>query len=573
MVRGEDTGEDDSLQGDHAPGSSGAVVPDLQARILHSVESAILAVDPSGEILFANPHASTLFGLTADELLGARLGDLLADGVLHKHIGEVASNGGSAQGTFDVRRPDGTSLTVQTMTSPLYDEEGRAVGAVSVSFNAERERAAELLALERSRAAQINEFLADCSVAVASSIEYEDGLKRLAQRCVPYLADLCLIDVAEDNVVRRIVAAHHRPEQRPLIEELETRYPPDPGGAHPAIQALRTGKSAISAEMSDQFLRLTTQDDRHFHIVKELNFQSYICVPLMARGRILGALTLVSCTPARRYREDDLHLAQEVAWRISLLLDNARLFSQSSYVSKVLQASLMPSSLPEIPGIELAARYVAFGAGIDVGGDFYDVFSAGYGAWVLALGDVCGRGPEAAVITGLVRHTLRSAALKVRDPSQLMAMANEVLLRDGSGSDGGFTTLLCGSLRPRIGSARLSLANAGHPPPILVRANGAVYALKEGERMIGVFDDATWTTHSVKLHGGDVLVAYTDGITEARRGGECFGEERLVSVVHEVRGEPIETIADRVIGAVRRFAGDEPADDLALIALRVTDSV
>jgi len=152
-------------------------------------------------------------------------------------------------------------------------------------------------------------------------------------------------------------------------------------------------------------------------------------------------------------------------------------------------------------------------------------------------------------------------------------MANEVLLRDGSGSEGSFTTLLCGILRPRPGSARLSLANAGHPPPILVRANGSVDAAKYGEPMIGVFDDATWTTRSMELHAGDVLLAYTDGITEARRNGECFGEERLVSEVRAARGEPAEVIADRVIEAVRRFAGHEPADDLALIALRVAATV
>jgi serine phosphatase RsbU (regulator of sigma subunit) len=321
--------------------------------------------------------------------------------------------------------------------------------------------------------------------------------------------------------------------------------------------------------MSDDFLRATTRDRAHFDIVKQLNFTSYICVPLFTRGHILGALTLVSCDPARRFDEADLVVAQEVAWRASLLLDNARLLSQSSYVAQVLQASLMPPSLPTIPGIELAARYVAFGAGMEVGGDFYDIFSAGRGAWVFALGDVCGRGPEAAVVTGSIRHTLRSAALEVRQPGRLLAVANEVLLNDNNDTHL-FSTLLCGILRPQSAIMRLSLANAGHPPPILVRANGTVEIPRHGDTIIGVFEHLSWSTRSITLHPGDVLIAYTDGITEARRDGELFGEQRLAAVATEARHLPTEEIADRVIAAVRAFAGHEPSDDLALIALRFT---
>jgi serine phosphatase RsbU (regulator of sigma subunit) len=218
--------------------------------------------------------------------------------------------------------------------------------------------------------------------------------------------------------------------------------------------------------------------------------------------------------------------------------------------------------------VEAAARYVAFGAGMEVGGDFYDMFSAGRGAWVFALGDVCGRGPEAAVVTGSIRHTLRSAALDVRQPGRLLSVANEVLLHDGNDAQL-FSTLLCGILRPKSNSVRLALANAGHPPPIVVRADGSVEIPRNGDTIIGAFEDEEWTSLSLRLYPGDVLVAYTDGITEARRGGELFGEHRLIEVALAARGLPTEEIADRVIDAVRDFAGDEPNDDLALIALRV----
>jgi PAS domain S-box-containing protein len=543
----------------------------LQSRILDLVDTAIIAVDLHGRIMFANPYASTLYGWDQEELVGTtarQLSPLAIEAETEAEIVEAIAAGGSWEGTFEVTRKDGTSVTVHAIDSPLYDSHGELVGVVSAGMDGTREREARQLAGERARAAQVSQFLADCGTALATSTDYEEALGVLGRSCVPFLADLCLIDVLEAASVRRVVAVHHVPEQQDLVDELELRYPPDPDGSHPAVRALRTGSTDFSAHMSDEFLRATTRDDIHYGIVKQLNFQSYVCVPLVARSRILGALTLVSCDPDRRFSGADLDLAQEVAWRTSLVLDNARLLTESSHVAQVLQASLMPPSLPAIPGVELAARYVAFGAGMEVGGDFYDVFSAGRGAWVFALGDVCGRGPEAAVVTGSIRHTLRSAVLDIRQPGRLLSVANEVLLHDEN-TEHLFATLLCGILRPQAHGARIALANAGHPPPIVVRANGAVETPRHGDTIIGVFEDLTWSTRSLLLLEGDILIAYTDGITEARREGDLFGESRLVEVVQTNHDRPIEEMADRVIEAVRDFAGVEPSDDLALIALRI----
>ncbi|HEY3844053.1 MAG TPA: SpoIIE family protein phosphatase [Acidimicrobiales bacterium] len=545
----------------------------LQSRILDLIDTAIIAVDLAGLIIFVNPYASFLYGWAGDELLGtmaSELSPLAINGDVEAEIGRAIVSGSSWEGTFDVRRKDGTVVSVHAVDSPLYDGHGELVGIVSAGMDATRQRAAEALAGERTQAAQVSQFLADLGAVLTMSMDYEATLEALGRSSVPFLGDLCLIDVADGDVVRRVVAAHHIPEQQDLVDELELRYPPDPHGDHPAVQALRTGTPALAAEMTDEFLRATTRDEIHYGIVKELNFQSYICVPLIARGHNLGALTLVSCDPDRRFDEGDLEVAKEVAWRASLILDNARLLSQSSYVAQVLQSSLMPPSLPAIPGVEVAARYVAFGAGMEVGGDFYDVFSAGRGAWVFALGDVCGRGPEAAVVTGSIRHTLRSAALEVRQPGRLLAVANEVLLHDSSDVHL-FATLLCGILRPQASGARISLANAGHPPPIVVRADGTVETPRNGDVIIGVFDNATWSTRALTLHPGDLLIAYTDGITEARREGDFFGEERLAQVAHEARRRSVEEIADRIIDAVRAFAGHEPSDDLALVVLRVLE--
>jgi PAS domain S-box-containing protein len=543
---------------------------DLESRILDLVDTAILAVDLAGHIIFANRAASTLYGWEREELVGSQIRQMMTDGlpeVDERAIAAAINDGQSWEGTFDVRRKDGETITVRVMDSPLYDAEGTLTGVVSAAMDAWRERATEQQLFEQTRTATINQFLTDIGTAIASSADYEEALSELGRSCVPFLADLCLIDVAEGSQVRRVVATHRLPSQRDLVEALGRRYSPDPSGVHPAVSALRSGQVAIAPHMSDEFLRATTRDSEHYAIVKQLNFQSYMTVPLVARGRTLGALTLISCDPARRFAEPDLKVAQEVAWRASLMLDNARLLSESTHVAQVLQASLLPPSLPSIPGMEVAARYVAFGAGVEVGGDFYDIFRAGYGGWVFVLGDVCGRGPEAAVVTGLIRHTLRTAVHEVRQPGQLLAVTNQVLLAD-SDDPQLFTTLLCGILRPMAGAARISLANAGHPSPIVLRANGSVEVPRSGDLIIGAFEGQQWKNRTLVLGEGDLLVAYTDGITEARRDGDFFGEERLIQVVQSARGASTEEIADRVIDAVRAFAGDEPSDDLALIALR-----
>jgi PAS domain S-box-containing protein len=542
----------------------------LQSRILELIDTAIIAVDLHGRIIFANPYASTLYGWESVDLLGRLASDMTPMALSPETEAEIAAaiaRGGSWEGTFAVRRRDGSVITVRAIDSPLYDAHGEMVGIVSAGIDATREREAELLIKERTRAAAVSQFLADCGTALASSVDYEEALRALGRSCVPFMADLCMIDVADARSVRRVVAAHHLPEMQEVVDELERRYPPDPNGAHPAIEALRSGATALASEMSDAFLRSTTRDEHHYQIVKQLNFTSYVCVPLIARGRILGALTLVTCGTDRPFDGSGLDLAKDVAGRAALVLDNARMLSESSYVAQVLQASLLPPSLPAIPGIELAARYVAFGAGMEVGGDFYDVFSVGRSAWVFALGDVCGRGAEAAVVTGSIRHTLRSAALEIRQPGRLVSVANEVLLRADTDVRL-FATLLCGILRPHARGARIALANAGHPPPILVRADGTVEMPRNDDIIIGVFENMTWTTRTLALNEDDLLIAYTDGITEARRDGEFFGPERLAAVVQAARDRSIEEIADRVIDAVRDFAGQEPSDDLALIALR-----
>ena len=429
-------------------------------------------------------------------------------------------------------------------------------------------RAAEVEIDARRRAEEVQRFFAETSAVLSSSLAYPESFEQVGRLCVPFLADLCLIDVAEEHGVRRLAAVHGDPDKARLVAELEEHYATDPYGAYPAASVLRGGAPEVGS-MSDEFLRRTTRDDRHLEIVKQLGFTSYMCVPLEARGRTLGALTLVSSGSGRSFGPADLVLAEEFARRAGLALDNARLYSERDHVARALQSSLLPPTLPEIPGAHVTARYRAAGEGNEVGGDFYHVFQVDREAWWFVIGDVSGKGPEAAAIAGLARHTLRALALQERSPRRLLtALHDTLLLGEGRGE---FCTVCCALLQPDDGAAgaRLSLACGGHPPPIIRRADNTVEVATCTGPLLGLPVKLAFAEQSVLLAPGDTVVLYTDGVTEAHhRNQDLFGEERLIDVITHA-GNSVDDVADAIIAAVSDYGPAEPRDDVAVVVLRI----
>jgi PAS domain S-box-containing protein len=428
-------------------------------------------------------------------------------------------------------------------------------------------RAAEVEIAARRRAEEVQRFYAETSAVLSLSLDYPESFEQLGRLCVPFLADLCLIDVAGENDVRRLAAVHVDPGKRALVAELETEYPPDQYGAHPAASVLRGGPAVVAAEMSDEYLRATTRDERHLQVVKELDFTSYMCVPIQARGRVLGSLTLVSSGSGRHFGPSDLAHAEEFARRAGLAIDNARLYSERDHVARALQSSLLPPSLPEIMGAHVTARYQAAGEGNEVGGDFYHVFQVDERAWWFVIGDVSGKGPEAAAIAGLARHTLRAFALQERSPSRLLAALHETLLVDEENAE--FCTVCCALLQPSEHGAQLSIACGGHPPPIIRRANGTVEVATCRGPLLGMPLPIGFEEQAVQLAPGDVVVLYTDGVTEVHhRDQPLFGEERLVEVIRRADGD-VDRVADDILAAVRNYGPAEPRDDLAVVVLQI----
>lgn len=717
----------------------------LESHLLDRVDAAVLAVDLDGRVLFANRYAEELYGWPRDEIVGQLTFELFGVAIepeAARAIRDALVEGASWEGTFEVTRKDGTRLSVHAIDSPLYDAAGQLRGVVSLGIDATRDRT--------------EQFLARCAVVLGASLDFERNLLALAKLLVPYLGDVCFIDARDGDRIRRLASVHADPARQALIDEMARLYPPDPDGPHPAVEALRSGESALLADIPDDVKRALSVDDRHYEMVQELGFCSYICVPLSARGRTLGAVTVISCHPDRRFASDDIDLLTEVCQRAALALDNARLYDdqeraraeaenaaerleqlqtlatalgravtvdevtrvigaihmphlgsenrglwllneqtsklelvrgfelsgmadhyrsipldsnlpaaevvrrrsailigsaderQARYpdlempsiertsfaavplvaeertigvfalgfdgehafsaddvrfltavadqcaqalarallydrerlerdraerdrrrineLNRALQSSLLPPALPPITGVELEARYHPALAGLEVGGDFYDVFDTG-GDFAVVVGDVCGKGPEAAAVTAVARWTIRSVAMDIRQPSQVLRKVNEALVHQQL--DDRFCTIAYARVVPTSHGVRLSVCRGGHPAPLVVRATSEIEPIGTSGSLIGILPDVRLWEETTHLHSGDAVVFYTDGVTEARRGREQFGEERLRETLEGCHGATAAHLADAIEGAVLDFAGPEPNDDIALLVLRV----
>jgi GAF domain-containing protein len=475
---------------------------------------------------------------------------------LHGAFGFPISTGADVLGVVEsfsreVREPDEDLLEMIT-----------AIGSQIGLFMQHREAEGAIRASERRFA-----FLAEASALLAASLNYERTLAKVARLGVPTLADWCAVDVLEaDGSIRRLAVAHLDPEKAALANRMRRRYPPEDAGAGLG-KVLRTGRSELFPEISSDDLETIAFDEHHLTILRALGITSGMWVPLTARGRTLGAITFASSDSGRIYGANDLSLAEELGRVAGVAVDNARLYEERSNIARTLQRSLLPPRLPAIDGIEVAARYRAAGEGTDVGGDFYDVFEVGKDAWAVMIGDVCGKGPRAAAVTGLARHTLRAASMSEWRPRRVLLMLNDALVRDEV--DEFCTAVFARFTRVRT-QVRVTLACGGHPPPLFLGANGRVEVAGEPGTLLGVFPDPELATAVIDLHPGDGLLFYTDGVTESRGPGIGLSEEALRELLTERAGGSAEALADAVEQAAAAAQPGGPRDDIALVCLRMT---
>jgi len=408
-------------------------------------------------------------------------------------------------------------------------------------------------------------FLARASELLSESLDYEATLTAVSQLAVPELADWCVVDMLDEGgKLRRLAVAHVDPDKVRLAWELWESYSGRPDDAPGPARVVQTGQPELVAEIPDELLVAAAQDEERLLVLRELAPCSYVSVPLRGHRRVVGAVTFVYAESGRRYDERALALAQDLARHAVLAIENSRLYKERSYVAETLQRSLLPARLPTIPGVEIAARYLPVGDAVEVGGDFYDVFPVSEGVWAFAIGDVCGKGPQAAALTGLARHTIRAAAMHERLPSGILAALNEVI-RTQHGDAATFCTVACGLLEPVEDGARLTIACGGHPLPFVLRADGATEEAGAIGTLLGVFPSPTFADRDLELGRGDALVLYTDGVTSGR-----VREDGLPAIVQSCAGLGVEGIAERLEQAASELTSSSRArDDVAILVLRV----
>ncbi len=435
--------------------------------------------------------------------------------------------------------------------APLLDDDGEVEATIMIIEEVTTQKRSE-----RGSA-----FLARASAELATSLDYEQTLRNVADLAVPDIADWCAVDLLDEDGDRKTVAvAHVDPERLSLAEALREYVPKELDPEQGLGRALLGGEAAIYPDIGDEMLVQSARDERHLELLRAVGFRSALIVPMLIGDRILGAMTLVSAESVVVFDEVDLALAQAAASRAAVAIENSRLYSERSAIARTLQRSLLPERLPEIPGYELASIYLPALQTSMVGGDFYDVWELG-GSWMMLVGDVTGKGIEAASLTALVRHTVRTASEFESSPARLLALVDRTLKKRGALS-------VCTAMCLRLERDEATFSAGGHPLPLCVSAEG-VRELGEHGPLLGAFEDVRWQDSTVPLKPGSTLVAYTDGVTDAREeGGARFGAGRLSQTLAGLAGRPAAEIVERLTATLDEFQAGAHADDTAALVLR-----
>jgi GAF domain-containing protein len=413
-----------------------------------------------------------------------------------------------------------------------------------------------------ARAAQL-EFLADASQALAASLDYRQTLRQVASLAVPTHADWCSVQMVDDGVLRTLAVAHVDPEKVQLARELETRWPRDPDRPGGAAHVARTGQSLLIETVTDAMLVAAAQDDEHLRVARELGLQSAMSVPLTVNDRVLGVLTFVAAESGRRYTPEDVAFAEDLARRAALAIDNADLFSQTRRVASVLQATLLPQDLPEIPGWQIGTVYRQAGR-TDVGGDYFDVSSRADGRVIAVVGDVMGRGVDAAVAGSQMRSAARVLSTQDPEPDALARAMDRLMAAEPP-------TQMASSVYVLFDPAKdqLAVVVAGHPPPLLVQGGRVRYITEDGSSVHGLGEVSRGAAR-MPFGRGDLLLLYTDGLVERRGEGIDIGLKRLQVAAEELLTSVDDTTdLDDVLAQVAEAVSDpDRHDDVAVLGFR-----
>ena len=411
----------------------------------------------------------------------------------------------------------------------------------------------------------------DVVTAVARLLLENEGSSesRTLQRCARLIAGelnaWVIVDMERRHRVRRQFAIG--PDDPGLAELTSALAAVDPPTGSVPCTVHESGHPALIAHAEDAGILGSSLDGEP--LLSKLDATSVLSVPLTDGENRYGVLTLMRRAGDGHFKVADLALVTELGEQMALAIRVNRMFRRRADTVEALHASLMPRRRPQIPGVEIAATYLAAAEDPEVGGDFYDVYQTLDG-WGLAVGDVCGMGEDAAAVTAAARHAIRVLARRCADPREVLAGTNEIVLAEELALDGGFVTASIAHLTWRDGKLRVVLGSAGHPAAAVLRSDGRVRMMGGGGLPLGLFPDAEPATQELDLDVGDVLFLYTDGVAQARGPDNTYFQDRLADELADLAG----LAPDQLVAAMRRamndFTGGNLIDDVTMLVIRAS---
>jgi PAS domain S-box-containing protein len=531
--------------------------------ILATIDAGIMVRHSDGRLIYANQAAADLLKLPDAEAIktlpSRALMDLFdvyteeGDAVSLRDLPGTRVLAGERNPTpmivRNVVKATGEERWLLNKASAVADDDGRVVMAVNLVEDVTETKRAEIA----------QRLLAETARQAAQATDLAATLQAIAEAAVP--ADWAGVDLVDAvGHITTVAVAHRDADKVRLGWRLRTIWPvrlSDEGGIGAVI---RNGQPELLHEITDDMLVAGALDGEHLEVLRAIGLNSAMIVPVPAGGRILGALSFVSST-SRRFDERDLQLAGDLGRQAAVFITNAQLAAEQAHIAHTLQAGLIPDALPPLEGWRASTVYRAAGRANEAGGDFYDVVTFDRG-WTALIGDVVGKGPEAAALTALARHTVAAIIQSTGDDAQALGVLNRRLRQNNAD----FRNLCTIALVTVTGGDHATIYAAGHPLPILIR-DGIARPVGQTSPMLGVVDDLQLRSTEVDLAPGDQLLLYTDGVLDAIGDHDRFGESRLLDAVQALAGgEGLDLAAD-LIAVLDGFCVGEQSDDIAIVSL------
>jgi serine phosphatase RsbU (regulator of sigma subunit) len=423
------------------------------------------------------------------------------------------------------------------------------------------------IALNRMREErQLLEFLIGATAGLDTSLDPEQTLQKIARTAVPALAELCVVDLLDQGgSIGTTVTAAVDPDVATAVERLRKTNPLQRDGSHPVAQVLTTGQPYVANDLTDGLaIQELVQSDEHQQFMRDAGYRSAAVFPMVARGRTHGAISFLHLAGVARYEPEQLAVLEDLTDRAAMALDNARLYAERAHVARTLQRSLIPAALPAISGLELASCFRPMGAGNEVGGDFYDAVDDGDSCW-LVVGDVCGKGAEAAALTGFLRHTTVAHAREGMSPGRVLSQVNRAMLDQDF--DNRFATAILARFQFLNGEVEVTIATAGHPAALVARAGGQVEECGDRGTLLGLFSDPVIGEVTTTLGPHDSLALYTDGLLEAHAPGSTLTVPEMIEQLEHTSPRLAQDTIDALLQLVDLEA--DVRDDIAVLVARV----